>query len=89
MINTHLTKKLFLIFLIFGIGIFIPLIFLTPSTDRSKPKTESVEIYKVVFKNGHVDTLKLKPPVEIDSWNVLVSDGNKVAISVSYFKKLN
>lgn len=78
-------KKILLIIAVF-------LVSCQSATD--KPKTEPVEIYKVVFNNGHVDTLKLKSPVKIEyNWNSnkneLISDGNRVASDVSYFKKLN
>jgi hypothetical protein len=55
---------------------------------KEKSKSEPVEIVKVVFENGHIDTLKLTSPVRIE-WNTLYSDGRKVANGVGYIKKIN
>ena len=75
-------KKLFLIIIVAA--------FLVVCKEKGKSKSESepVEIVKVVFESGHIDTLKLTPPVRIE-WNTLYSDGNKVANGVGYIKKLN
>ena len=62
--------------------------FLVGCKEKGKSKPEPIEIVKVVFENGHIDTLKLTSPVEIE-WNTLFSDGNKVANNVRYFKKIN
>jgi hypothetical protein len=73
------------------LGIFLSIVFIyscSKDNKSNKPKSEPIEITKVVFENGHIDTLRLTPPVEIE-WNVLYSNGNKVANGVGYIKKLN
>jgi hypothetical protein len=75
----------------FLLGIFLSIVFIyscSKDNKSNKPKPEPIEITKVVFENGHVDTLRLTPPVEIE-WNTLYSDRKKVANGVGYIKKLN